>query len=93
MDTKGTALKTNDDFELEKVDDFNYLGSWVDGTDKDIKIRKAQAWQVLNKMNCMWNLNMRKEIKVRFFEAAVEPILLYGCESWTVTPKIDVNGT
>ena len=71
-----------------------YLGSWVDSTDKDIKIRKAQAWQALNKMNCMWNSNMRKEIKVRFFVAAVESILLYGYESWTVTPKIEcmLNG-
>ena len=38
---------------------------------------------------------MRKEIKVRFFVAAVETILLYGCESWTVTPKIEcmLHGT
>ena len=43
----------------------------------------------------MWNSNMRKEIKVRFFVAAIESILLYGCESWTVTPKIEcmLNGT
>ena len=45
-------------------------------------------------MNCMWNSNMRKEINVRFFVAAIESILLYGCESWTVTPKIEcmLNG-
>ena len=36
----------------------------------------------------MWNLNMRKEIKVRFFAAAIESLPLYGCESWTVPPKI-----
>ena len=95
IDTKGSALKTNDSTELEKVEDFKYLGSWVNSTDKDIKIRKAQAWQALNKMNCMWNLNMRKEIKVTFFVAAIESILLYGCESWTVTLKIEcmLNGT
>ena len=95
IDTEGSALKTNDGTELEKVEDFQYLESWVDSTDKDIKIRKAQAYQALNKMNCMWNLNMRKEIKVRFFVAAIESILLYGCDSWTVTPKIEcmLNGT
>ena len=60
IDTEGSAVKTNDGTELEKVEDFKYLGSWVDSTDKDIKIRKAQAWQALNKMNCMWNSNMRK---------------------------------
>ena len=95
IDTEGSTLKTNDGTELEKVEDFKYLGSWVDSTDKDIKIRKAQAWQALNKMNCMWNSNMKKEIKVRFFVAAIESILLYGCASWTVTPKIEcmLNGT
>ena len=38
---------------------------------------------------------MRKEIKVRFVVAAIESILPYGCESWTVTPKIEcmLNGT
>ena len=74
IDTEGSALKTNDGTELEKVEDFKYLGSWVDSTDKDINIRKAQAWHALNKMNCMWNSNMRKEIKVRFFVAANESV-------------------
>ena len=72
IDTGVSALKTNDGTELEKVEDFKYLGSWVDSIDKDIKIRKAPTWQALNKMNCMWNSNMRKEMKVRFFVAATE---------------------
>ena len=95
IDTEGSALKTNDGTELEKVVELKYLGSWVDSTGKDITIRKAQAWQALNKMNCMWNSDMRKEIKVRFFVAVIESIFLYGCESWTVTPKIEcmLNGT
>ena len=38
---------------------------------------------------------IRKEIKVRLFVAAIESILLYGCEGWTVTPNIEcmLNGT
>ena len=32
---------------------------------------------------------MRKEIKIRFFVAAIESIRLYSCDSWTVTPKIE----
>ena len=42
-DTGRSALKTNQGTELEKVEHFKYLGSWVDSTDKDIKIRKAQV--------------------------------------------------
>ena len=41
IDTKWAALKTIDGIEVEKVENFKYLGSWVDSTDKDIKIRKA----------------------------------------------------
>ena len=43
----------------------------------------------------MCNSNTRKEIIVRFFVAAIKSILLYGCESWTVTSKIEcmLNGT
>ena len=78
---RGDCSKTNDGIELEKVEDFKYLGSWVDSNNKDIKIRKAQASHALNRMNCMWNSNMRKEIKVRFFVAAIECIFLYSCES------------
>ena len=38
---------------------------------------------------------MRKEIKVKFFVAGIESIFLYGCESWTATPKVEcmLNGT
>ena len=41
-------LHTADGTELEWVEDFKYLGSWVESLDKDINIRKAQAWQALN---------------------------------------------
>ena len=34
--------------------DFKYLGSWIDNTAQDIKVRKGQAWSALNKMNKMW---------------------------------------
>ena len=29
---------------IENVEDFIYLGSWIDGTDRDIKVRKGKAW-------------------------------------------------
>ena len=29
---------------LEQKDDFKYLGSWADSSEKDIQIRKALAW-------------------------------------------------
>ena len=62
-----------------------YLGSMVDASEKDISIRKAQAWRALNTMSTIWKSNMDPEVKKKFFIAAIESILLYGCEAWTLT--------
>ena len=32
---------------------------------------------------------MRSDLKRRFFVSIVESILLYGCESWTLTEKME----
>ena len=78
-------LQTLDGTTLEQKDDFKYLGSWTDSSEKDISVRKAQAWRALNDMNKIWSSNMSQELKRRFFTATVESILLYGCEAWTLT--------
>ena len=38
---------------------------------------------------------MSKELKTRFFQATVESILLYGCESWALTTSLEksLDGT
>ena len=35
--------------EIKCVNDFKYLGSWIDSTLKNINVRKAQAWVGCNK--------------------------------------------
>ena len=88
-------LHTRDGTELEWKGDFKYLGSWVDSSEKDIAIRKAQAWKALNGMSRIWKSNMKQDLKKRFFIATVESILLYGCESWTLSAAQEksLNGT
>jgi hypothetical protein len=82
-------LCTSDGTTLEYKDDFKYLGSWVDDSAKDISVRKALAWKALNGMSKIWTSNMNTGLKKRFFLATVESILLYGCESWSLTEKIE----
>ena len=36
-------------------------------------------------MTKIWNSNMSRDLKIRFFIATIESILLYGCESWTMS--------
>ena len=64
--------------------DFKYLGSWCDNA-RDISVRKALAWQALNKMHKVWKSDMDTWIKVRLFRATVESILMYGSQTWSLT--------
>ena len=73
-----TPLHTSDGTDLEWKDDFKYLGSWVYNSEKDISIRKAQAWRALNGMTKIWKSNMSKDLKIRLFIATIESILLYA---------------
>ena len=58
---------------LETVDDFKYLGSWVNSTNQDIGVRKSMAWKALNGMNVVWwwwwfyNKNMQKKFHTTFW--------------------------
>ena len=82
-------LHTLNGTALEQKDDFKYLGSWSDSSEKDIQIRKALAWKALNDMARIWKSNMNIELKRKFFVATVESILLYGCEAWTLTSAME----
>ena len=77
-------LRTRDGSTLKVKEDFKYLGSWVNSSEKDIKVRKAIAWRALNGMNRVWKSNLPRDTKLHFFEATVESVLLYGCENWTL---------
>lgn len=84
-------MTTEEGTELERKEDFNYLCSWIDSTEKDMKIGKAQAWRALTKMKNVWESRASRDLKIRFFLAAVESISLYGCESCTKTPQIECS--
>ena len=51
---------------LKKVDDFKYLGSWVDNSEKDIKTRKAQAWAAIGKPYSIWKSDLPCKLKINF---------------------------
>ena len=39
---------------LEQLKDFQYLGSWVDESEKDFKIYKTLTCKAWNKMRTLW---------------------------------------
>ena len=82
-------LTTGNEKALEEVNDFKYLGSWVNSTKHDIKARKALAWRALNSMSKVWKSDLSHELKRRLFGATVESVLLYGCECWSLTSTLE----
>ena len=86
-----TAL---DGSKLDKVDDFKYLGSYTN-TARDIECRKAQAWSALFALTKVWRSSISMTTKLKIFKTSIESILLYGCESWTLTKQISasIDGT
>ena len=53
------GLKTRDD-EIEPVENFQYMGSWISDSGHDFKIRKASAWIACNKMRKVWTSKMAR---------------------------------
>ena len=86
--TDHLPITTSEGSSLQEVNDFKYLGSWVNSTEQDLKVRKAMAWRALNVMSSVWRSNLPRRIKLSLFHATVESVLLYGCESWTLTPTL-----
>ena len=80
---------------IKEVQEFKYLGSWIDDSHKDLKIRKALAWSAARKMNNIWKSHLQQKFKISLFRATVESILLYGSETWTTTNKMntEIDGT
>ena len=64
-------------------------------SETDINVRKALAWQACHKLSKVWKSSLNKTIKIRLFRATVETVLLYGCNTWTLTEKLtrQLDGT
>jgi len=70
---------------IKLVKDFKYLGSHINSSENDFKIRKGLAWKACNKLNKIWQSNFSNILKLQTFKSLVQPILLYGSETWTMT--------
>ncbi len=56
----------------------------------DLTCRKGQAWSAFWCLKPIWQANhIRISLKVNIFKTAVLSILLYGCETWVLTQKME----
>ena len=77
--------------EIKIVDNFKYLGSWMQSSEKDLNIRKALAWSAANNMKTLWKSSIRYSLKVRIFRATIETKYTYGAETWTTTKTMNTR--
>ena len=80
---------------LKKVKTFNYLGSFIGSTARDIDVRNAKAWGAITSMTKIWKSKLSERLKRNFFRATVESVLTYGATTWTLTKTLEnrLNGS
>ena len=49
MEDRSSDLQSRSGEAIEKVDDFIYLGSWIESTDREIRVRNGKAWGALHR--------------------------------------------
>ena len=77
--------------KVDSVAKFKYLGAIVtdEGSKPEVRSRIAQATAALAKLTCLWkDKSIRLSSKIRLMRSLVTSILLYSCETWTVTNDI-----
>ena len=84
-----TVIKTLNGTILKCKDDYKYLGSYISSSEKDFNVRKGMAWSACNKLHKIWKSGLDVFIKVNIFRSLIEPILLYGSETWTFSKKAE----
>ena len=81
------------DMHLEKVTSFKYLGSMVDESNK-IEVEILTRIQNANRtyyglLNLISSKNLSITTKLRLYNVLIRPVLTYGCETWTMSKKME----
>ena len=90
-----TEMKVNGQ-KLETVTSVKYLGSVItdEGSKPEILSRIAHTTAALTRLKPVWNDRCLISLssKIRLMHSLVTAIVLYACESWTLTAELQRNG-
>ena len=81
--TDNLVIKTVSGHILKRMEDYKYLGSFASSSETDFNSCKGMTWSACNDLHKLWTSKFTPRIKARVFRACIEPILLYGSETWT----------
>jgi hypothetical protein len=70
--------------DIKICSNFKYLGSLMADTREAFQERRRLAWGAVRSLHPIFYSSAAEILKARLFRAVVEPVLLYGCESWVV---------
>ena len=80
-----------DGTHLSKVDSFNFLGALINreaSCKEEIRRRISLGRAALGKLRkALKNSDISRNTKTRLIQTMVFPVVLYGCESWTLTKQ------
>ena len=73
--------------QVEKVEEFTFLGATLPGSTKDVKRRTALAYAAFGRLKAnVWSKkDVSMKLKVRLYYALIMPIATYGSETWTLS--------
>ena len=79
---------------IEVLDKFTYLGSVIHnsgGSGHDVLRRLGLAYGVMDSLDrSIWRCRyLCRRTKLRIFKTLVLPVLLYGCETWTLNRDLE----
>ncbi|CAG9830357.1 unnamed protein product [Diabrotica balteata] len=84
---------TIDPYNFKRVESFKYLGATIT-TDNDITEEIKGRIQAANR--CMYSLHntiksksLTRTSKIRVYKTVIRPVLMYGCETWTLTKAME----
>ena len=86
-DGEGVVNITVDGQRVEQVQSFKYLGSIIseDGRNlADVKYRIVLAKEAFNKSKELLTKGFSQTLKKRLVKVLIWPVVLYGCETWTM---------
>ena len=73
---------------LETVADFNFGGSKITADDdcsREIRRRLLLVWKITTNLDGIFkSRDITLQIKIHLIKTVVFPVIMYGCDSWTV---------
>jgi hypothetical protein len=69
---------------IKRCERFTYLGTEMSSSHEAFLARRRLAWVAARKLHQLFTSAAPDDVRLLFYRAAVEPVFLYGAESWVM---------